>query len=159
MEPSAIEKLNKQGNLFERMAGGSVVLVRVRRRSLRVQYLRLDPKTFKATSSLLLPPAGMFSEPGFTASGDIAALLISPIDERRKVSLIEQTAAGVERKLRCSFKQKIGIDSMLVNPLQPLGTGGFLVLARRGDTGVVLEFTPASVSAIPADAAGECLPR
>ncbi|MFO0417629.1 MAG: hypothetical protein ACK5Y6_10095 [Pseudomonadota bacterium] len=159
MEPSAIEKLNKQGYLFEGMAGGSVVLIRVRRRSLRVQYLRLDPKTFKATSSLLLPPAGMFSEPGFNASGDIAALLISPLDERRKVALIEQTAAGVERKLRCAFKRKVAIYPSFVNPLQPLSTGGFLVVGRRGDTGVLLEFTPASVSAIPADAAGECLPR
>lgn len=160
MEPSAIEKLNKQGYLFERMAGGSVVLRRVRGRSLKVQYLRLDPKTFKATSSLLLAPAGAFSDPAFLANGEIAAWLIAPpLDERRKVALIEQTAAGVERKLRCAFKRKVAIYPSFVNPLQPLSTGGFLVVGRRGDTGVLLEFTPASVSAIPADAAGECLPR
>jgi hypothetical protein len=88
-------------------------------------------------------------------------LLPSGPFELSKIRLVEHTATDGKRSLLCRFKKKFDLG-VAISPLgwiQPLRSGGFLIFAEEARQPKVLELTPASVSTIPADSAGQCVPR
>jgi hypothetical protein len=162
MKANELTTLNRRSFQVVGLARDTLVLVRRKSRSFESEYVGLDPKSFTLISSIATPtdiygPQGI----SFSANGDIRALLPSSPFELSKIRLVEHTATDGKRTVLCRFKKKFDLG-VAISPLgwiQPLGSGGFLIFGQEIRRPKVLELTPASVSTIPADSVGQCVPR